>query len=113
MTDQLTQQEVNNTAWAACDTFRGVIDPAQYKDYILVMLFPKLHQRDQWARPLRRGTRRNTATTRSASAASWSVSDSSCPTLSSRTKKPARSPTAFWLTFTRCTSGARQPISVS
>ena len=39
MTDQLTQQDVNNTAWAACDTFRGVIDPAQYKDYILVMLF--------------------------------------------------------------------------
>jgi hypothetical protein len=24
MTDQLTQQDVNNTAWAACDTFRGV-----------------------------------------------------------------------------------------
>src|SRR5690606_18371163 len=41
MTDQLTQQDVNNTAWAACDTFRGVIDPAQYKDYILVMLFLK------------------------------------------------------------------------
>src|SRR5258708_1282347 len=41
MTDHLTQQEVNATAWAACDTFRGVIDPAQYKDYILVMLFIK------------------------------------------------------------------------
>lgn len=41
MTDQLTQQDVNNTAWAACDTFRGVVDPAQYKDYILVMLFLK------------------------------------------------------------------------
>lgn len=41
MTDPLTQQEVNNTAWAACDTFRGVVDPAQYKDYILVMLFLK------------------------------------------------------------------------
>jgi len=41
MTDQLIQQEVSNAAWAACDTFRGVIDPAQYKDYILVMLFLK------------------------------------------------------------------------
>jgi type I restriction enzyme M protein len=41
MTNSLTQQEVNQTAWAACDTFRGVVDPAQYKDYILVMLFLK------------------------------------------------------------------------
>lgn len=41
MTDQLSQQDVNNTAWAACDTFRGVVDPAQYKDYILAMLFLK------------------------------------------------------------------------
>ena len=48
MIDQLTQQDVNNTAWAACDTFRGVIDPAQYKDYILVMLFLK-YISDLWA----------------------------------------------------------------
>ncbi|WP_432259051.1 type I restriction-modification system subunit M [Cupriavidus sp. TMH.W2] len=41
MTDKVTQQEINATAWAACDTFRGTIDPAQYKDYILVMLFLK------------------------------------------------------------------------
>ena len=41
MTSKITQQEVNATAWAACDTFRGVVDPAQYKDYILVMLFLK------------------------------------------------------------------------
>lgn len=44
----LAQQEVNATAWAACDTFRGVIDPAQYKDYILVMLFLK-YVSDLWA----------------------------------------------------------------
>jgi len=37
----LTQTEVNATAWAAGDTFRGVVDPAQYKDYILVTLFFK------------------------------------------------------------------------
>lgn len=41
MNDQLTQQQVNQAAWAACDTFRGAVDPAQYKDYILVMLFLK------------------------------------------------------------------------
>lgn len=48
MTDQVTQQDVNSTAWAACDTFRGVVDPAQYKDYILVMLFLK-YISDLWA----------------------------------------------------------------
>lgn len=48
MAKALTQQDVNNTAWAACDTFRGVIDPAQYKDYILVMLFLK-YISDLWA----------------------------------------------------------------
>ena len=41
MTDKIKQSEINSTAWAACDTFRGVVDPAQYKDYILVMLFLK------------------------------------------------------------------------
>lgn len=40
-TDQTTQQQVNQTAWSACDTFRGVVDAGQYKDYILVMLFLK------------------------------------------------------------------------
>lgn len=34
-------------AWRACDTFRGTIDPAQYKDYILVMLFVK-YLSDVW-----------------------------------------------------------------
>ncbi|MCW2922396.1 MAG: type restriction endonuclease subunit [Thermoleophilia bacterium] len=40
-------QQVRATAWAACDTFRGVVDPAQYKDYILVMLFLK-YISDYW-----------------------------------------------------------------
>ncbi|MEM0984832.1 MAG: type I restriction-modification system subunit M [Pseudomonadota bacterium] len=48
MSDQITQQQVNNAAWAACDTFRGAVDPAQYKDYILVMLFLK-YISDLWA----------------------------------------------------------------
>ena len=47
MTNQISQQEINDTAWKACDTFRGVLDPAQYKDYILVMLFLK-YVSDQW-----------------------------------------------------------------
>ncbi|MEW6738557.1 MAG: type I restriction-modification system subunit M [Nitrospirota bacterium] len=41
MTTKVSQDEINNVAWAACDTFRGPVDPAQYKDYILVMLFLK------------------------------------------------------------------------
>lgn len=38
MTDQ---KQINDIVWRACDTFRGTIDPSQYKDYILVMLFVK------------------------------------------------------------------------
>ncbi len=41
MTKKLSQKEINNIVWKACDTFRGVIDPSQYKDYILTMLFLK------------------------------------------------------------------------
>lgn len=41
MSLKIDQKDINNAAWAACDTFRGVVDPAQYKDYILVMLFVK------------------------------------------------------------------------
>ncbi|MBZ0179744.1 MAG: type I restriction-modification system subunit M [Melioribacteraceae bacterium] len=44
---KISQKDINNAAWAACDTFRGVIDPAQYKDYILVMLFLK-YISDAW-----------------------------------------------------------------
>ena len=41
MTDRQKRDLVFNKVWQACDTFRGVIDPAQYKDYILTMLFVK------------------------------------------------------------------------
>lgn len=42
MTDKkTTQQEINQILWKACDTFRGVVDPSEYKNYILVMLFIK------------------------------------------------------------------------
>lgn len=41
MATKTTQAEINRIVWKACDTFRGVIDPSQYKDYILTMLFLK------------------------------------------------------------------------
>jgi len=36
-----TQSDINNIVWRACDTFRGVVDPADYKNYVLVTLFIK------------------------------------------------------------------------
>lgn len=41
MSIKITSQDVNKVVWKACDTFRGIIDPSQYKDYILTMLFLK------------------------------------------------------------------------
>src|SRR5215813_7666123 len=38
---EITQAEINAVAWKACDTFRGVVDPSEYKNYILVLLFFK------------------------------------------------------------------------
>ena len=39
--DSVTQAEINGILWKACDTFRGAVDPSEYKNYILVMLFVK------------------------------------------------------------------------
>jgi len=47
MADYVSQDEINGIAWRACDTFRGALDPTQYKDYILVMLFIK-YMSDFW-----------------------------------------------------------------
>lgn len=43
MTEQtaINQDEINAILWRACDTFRGTVDPSEYKNYILVMLFVK------------------------------------------------------------------------
>src|SRR4051812_34782414 len=40
-TKLLSSSDINRVVWQACDTFRGIIDPSQYKDYILTMLFLK------------------------------------------------------------------------
>lgn len=39
--NNVSQQEINNILWKACDSFRGTVDAVNYKDYILVMLFLK------------------------------------------------------------------------
>lgn len=44
----ITQEEINGILWKACDTFRGAVDAADYKNYILVMLFLK-YISDVWA----------------------------------------------------------------
>ena len=41
MNDKQKRDAIFNKVWQACDTFRGVIDPGQYKDYVLTMLFMK------------------------------------------------------------------------
>ncbi len=38
---KINQSEINDVAWRACDTFRGVVDAENYRNYILVMLFWK------------------------------------------------------------------------
>ena len=45
--NHITQNDINRIVWKACDTFRGVIDPSQYKDYVLTMLFVK-YVSDVW-----------------------------------------------------------------
>jgi type I restriction enzyme M protein len=41
MAKKITQKDINDAVWKACDTFRGSIDPSVYKDYVLTMLFVK------------------------------------------------------------------------
>ncbi len=41
MANKINSNEVKQIVWKACDTFRGLINPDQYKDYILTMLFIK------------------------------------------------------------------------
>ena len=60
MTGQVSKQEIGDAVWRACDTFRGAVDPSEYKNYILVDAVPQVHQRPvegQEARSTRRSTR--------------------------------------------------------
>lgn len=41
MSDLIEQESINRIVWEACDSFRGVVDPSIYKDYVLTMLFLK------------------------------------------------------------------------
>ena len=41
MKEKIQQKDINSAAWTACDVFRGVMDAAGYKDYILTILFLK------------------------------------------------------------------------
>lgn len=43
----ISQDDINAAVWAACDTFRGTVDPSIYKDYVLTMLFLK-YVSDVW-----------------------------------------------------------------
>lgn len=47
MTSNIDQREINQAVWNACDTFRGVVAPEIYKDYVLTMLFLK-YLSDVW-----------------------------------------------------------------
>lgn len=47
MEQPISQSEINDILWRACDTFRGAVDPSEYKNYILVMLFIK-YMSDLW-----------------------------------------------------------------
>jgi type I restriction enzyme M protein len=47
MKKPINQDEINMVIWKACDTFRGAVDPSEYKNYILTMLFVK-YLSDMW-----------------------------------------------------------------
>ncbi len=47
MPNDFNKDEINAIVWKACDTFRGAVDPAEYKNYILTMLFLK-YLSDLW-----------------------------------------------------------------
>ncbi|MCD4652031.1 MAG: type I restriction-modification system subunit M [Candidatus Cloacimonetes bacterium] len=47
MSSHISNNEINEVVWRACDTFRGAVDPSEYKNYILTMLFIK-YTSDLW-----------------------------------------------------------------
>jgi len=47
MSPHVSKKEIDEVVWRACDTFRGAVDPSEYKNYILTMLFIK-YMSDLW-----------------------------------------------------------------
>ncbi|MDF2930846.1 MAG: type restriction-modification system subunit [Chryseobacterium sp.] len=47
MSNKITQSEINNIVWKACDSLRPVMGSGSYKDYILTLLFVK-YLSDVW-----------------------------------------------------------------
>src|SRR5215472_3496858 len=47
MSAVMSKEQIENIVWRACDTFRGAVDPSEYKNYILTMLFLK-YMSDVW-----------------------------------------------------------------
>ncbi len=47
MNHDISREEIYDVVWRACDTFRGAVDPSEYKNYILTMLFIK-YMIDLW-----------------------------------------------------------------
>lgn len=47
MNPHISKKEINDIVWRACDSFRGAVDPSEYKNYILTMLFIK-YMSDLW-----------------------------------------------------------------
>ena len=45
--EEINRAEINAVALKSCDIFRGLVDPSEYKDYILVFLFFK-YVSDVW-----------------------------------------------------------------
>lgn len=47
-TSPISQGEINNTLWKACDTFRGTVNPSEYKNFISILL---LYKERYWRLP--------------------------------------------------------------
>ena len=47
MSDKTSQASINAVLLKACDTFRGILNPTDYKNYVLIMLFLK-YVTDVW-----------------------------------------------------------------